>query len=65
MVSTKMVTLHSNDQPCDECSPVMYDCGVRKVVANVQLPKSPDDPARFRGLTYDKIKALIHEILLF
>ncbi|KAI8893510.1 cytidine deaminase-like protein [Globomyces pollinis-pini] len=57
MVTTKM--------PCDECSPVMYDCGVRRVVANVQVPKSIDDPSRLRGLTYDKINKLIKHIWVF
>lgn len=57
MVSTKM--------PCDECSPVMSDAGVTRVVSVPQLPKSPDDPARFRGLTYDKLDTLIPDRWVF
>jgi deoxycytidylate deaminase len=57
MVTTKM--------PCDECSPVIYDCGIRNVVANTQLPKSKDDPARLRGLTYEKIGKLMTNIWVF
>ncbi|KAI8904009.1 cytidine deaminase-like protein [Gorgonomyces haynaldii] len=57
MVTTKM--------PCDECSPVISDCGIKTVVTNQQLPKSMDDPARFRGLTYDKVKQLIPNIWVF
>jgi deoxycytidylate deaminase len=57
MVCTKM--------PCDECSPVIYDCGIRMVVSNSQTPKSSDDPARLRGLTYEKIEKLMNEIWVF
>jgi deoxycytidylate deaminase len=57
MVSTKM--------PCDECSPVMSDCGVRTVVTIPQAPKSKNDPARLRGLTYEKLSKLIENIFIF
>jgi dCMP deaminase len=57
MVSTKM--------PCDECSPVMADCGVRQVVTVPQAPKAADDPARLRGLTYEKLSKLVTEISIF
>ena len=57
MVTTKL--------PCDECAPVLYDCGVRVVLTNSQIPKSSDDPARYRGLTYDKIGKLMDQIWLF
>lgn len=57
LVSTKM--------PCDECSPVISDCGISVVVTNHQLPKLPSDPARLRGLSYHKLKPLISDIWLF
>ena len=58
-------TIVSTKMPCDECSPVVYDCGIRRVVANTQVPKSFDDPARLRGLTYEKIGKLIPNIWEF
>jgi deoxycytidylate deaminase len=58
-------TLVSTKMPCDECAPVIYDCGIRRVVANTQTPKSIDDPARLRGLTYEKIGPLIPNIWEF
>nr|KAJ3420278.1 Cytidine and dCMP deaminase domain-containing protein 1 [Polyrhizophydium stewartii] len=57
IVSTKM--------PCDECSPVMADCGVSCVVSVPQAAKSIHDPARLRGLTYDKLAALIPDRWVF
>ncbi|KAJ3099205.1 Cytidine and dCMP deaminase domain-containing protein 1 [Phlyctochytrium planicorne] len=51
--------------PCDECSPMLHDCGISKVVTVPQLPKSPDDPARLRGLTYDKVESLMDEVIVF
>lgn len=57
LVSTKM--------PCDECSPVMSDCGVRSVVTVPQAPKASDDPARLRGLTYEKLSKLVTDIAIF
>ena len=57
LVSTKM--------PCDECSPVIYDCGIRTIITNKQIPKSLDDPSRLRGLTYEKISKLIPDIWIF
>lgn len=57
MVTTKM--------PCDECSPILYDCGISTVVTNIQLPKSPDDPSRLKGLTYEKIHTLMENISTF
>lgn len=44
LVSTKM--------PCDECSPMVGDLGIKCVYTNRQKGKSDDDPAKFRGLTY-------------
>ena len=57
LVSTKM--------PCDECSPVMSDCGVESVVTIRQIPKANDDPARLRGLTYEKLSRLVKDIRIF
>jgi deoxycytidylate deaminase len=57
LVSTKM--------PCDECSPVIYDCGIKSVVTVPQIPKAHDDPARLRGLTYEKISKLISKLHIF
>ncbi|KAJ3405529.1 Cytidine and dCMP deaminase domain-containing protein 1 [Chytriomyces hyalinus] len=51
--------------PCDECSPILYDCGIRKCITIPQLPKGLDDPARLRGLTYNRVAGLMKEILLF
>ncbi len=51
--------------PCDECSPLLHDCGVRRIVANRQLPKSKDDPARLRGLTYHKVNTLMDTVHIF
>ncbi|KAJ3114616.1 hypothetical protein HDU96_001870 [Phlyctochytrium bullatum] len=49
----------------DECSPMLHDCGITRVVTVPQLPKSPDDPARLRGLTYDKVGRLMDEVIVF
>ena len=57
LVSTKM--------PCDECSPVIFDCGIKTVVTVPQIPKALDDPARLRGLTYEKISKLINNLHIF
>ncbi|KAJ3406831.1 hypothetical protein HDV05_005823, partial [Chytridiales sp. JEL 0842] len=51
--------------PCDECSPMLHDCGISKVITIPQLPKSPDDPARLRGLTYEKVHNLMEQVLVF
>ncbi|KAJ3333666.1 Cytidine and dCMP deaminase domain-containing protein 1 [Blyttiomyces sp. JEL0837] len=51
--------------PCDECSPMLHDCGVANVVTVPQLPKSPEDPARLRGLTYDRVVGLMQRVLVF
>jgi deoxycytidylate deaminase len=64
-ISLEGCTVVSTKMPCDECSPVLYDCGIRRVVANTQVPKSLDDPARLRGLTYEKIGPLIPNIWEF
>jgi deoxycytidylate deaminase len=58
-------TLVSTKMPCDECSPVIYDCGIRRVVTNYQAPKSANDPARFRGLCYEKVAKLIPNLWVF
>ncbi|XJO71308.1 hypothetical protein BDV3_000846 [Batrachochytrium dendrobatidis] len=57
MVTTKL--------PCDECSPVISDCGVSCIVSVPQIPKSANDPARFRGLTYKKLGMLIENRWMF
>jgi len=57
LISTKM--------PCDECSPMVYDSGIRTIYSNRQSLKSADDPARFRGLSYDNCNLLIKEVYVF
>ncbi|TPX35514.1 hypothetical protein SmJEL517_g02036 [Synchytrium microbalum] len=54
IVTTKM--------PCDECSPIIRDCGIKTVITNPQRTKRPDDT---RGLRYDKINGLMDEIYTF
>ncbi|KAI8616071.1 hypothetical protein BC830DRAFT_1119577 [Chytriomyces sp. MP71] len=51
--------------PCDECSPMLYDCGIRKCITIPQMPKGLDDPARLRGLTYNRVAGLMNRVLLF
>ena len=51
--------------PCDECAPVLHDCGIRNIYANRQIPKSANDPARLRGLTYEKVGRLMENVSIF
>ncbi|KAI9329804.1 cytidine deaminase-like protein [Zopfochytrium polystomum] len=57
LISTKM--------PCDECSPMVFDFGFTRVITIPQIPKSLDDPARLRGLTYEKISSLMERVFVF
>ncbi|KAJ3125969.1 Cytidine and dCMP deaminase domain-containing protein 1 [Irineochytrium annulatum] len=57
LVCTKM--------PCDECSPMIHDCGIRRIVTVPQMPKRMDDPARLRGLTYERVHGLMDQIIVF
>ncbi|KAI9202646.1 cytidine deaminase-like protein [Polychytrium aggregatum] len=59
------VTCVSTKMPCDECSPIISDCGVRRIVTTPQFAKSKDDPARFRGLTYGLLHQLVDDIYVF
>ncbi|KAH6582619.1 hypothetical protein BASA60_001864 [Batrachochytrium salamandrivorans] len=58
-------TIVTTKMPCDECSPVIADCGVSCVVSIPQTPKSVNDSARYRGLTYEKLKDLIADRWVF
>ncbi|KAJ3078263.1 Cytidine and dCMP deaminase domain-containing protein 1 [Rhizoclosmatium hyalinum] len=51
--------------PCDECSPMLFDNGLRNCITIPQMPKSADDPARLRGLTYNRVSGLMAKVLLF
>ncbi|KAI9345190.1 cytidine deaminase-like protein [Obelidium mucronatum] len=51
--------------PCDECSPMLYDSGFRNCITIPQMPKHADDPARLRGLTYNRVAGLMERVLLF
>ncbi|KAI8808319.1 hypothetical protein BJ742DRAFT_772312 [Cladochytrium replicatum] len=47
-LSLDTATMVSTKLPCDECSPIIYDCGVRRVITNPQpVSRSPtlDGPA--------------------
>ncbi|KAJ3074228.1 Cytidine and dCMP deaminase domain-containing protein 1 [Podochytrium sp. JEL0797] len=51
--------------PCDECSPMLHDCGFQNCITIPQLPKHADDPARLRGLTYNRVVGLMKRVILF
>ncbi|KAJ3117586.1 Cytidine and dCMP deaminase domain-containing protein 1 [Physocladia obscura] len=51
--------------PCDECSPMLADVGIRKCITIPQQPKNHDDPSRLRGLTYSRVAGLMKRVVLF
>ncbi|KAJ3350865.1 Cytidine and dCMP deaminase domain-containing protein 1 [Entophlyctis luteolus] len=57
VVATKM--------PCDECSPMLHDAGLRRCITVPQHAKDAGDRTRLRGLRYTRVAALMDELLVF
>lgn len=62
---TSSTTLVSTKMPCDECSPMISDLGITQIYTNRQTIKRLDDPARYRGLSYDKCHRLLRDVFVF